>query len=1016
MFEHVTKAMENIYVNLTMLQNSWPAHRWIGRQRIQRKNYRLFLGCYEELCALHCELWRTDEPVPFSERETGEHMTVRPGDRWTALRFGCAWMHITGQAPQGADPDDPALCLLVDVSGEGLIVNTEGKAMQGITSYASFSDVRQSIGGKMVVPLRGLTDGNGRIDFWIDAANNDLLGNYYVSGKVKAIIRRLCLARCDFEKRALYYDCNVLMSVYDGAKRDAYMKGLYKAVKRALKTGDHNILKPYLEAKNDGPDTFEFTAQGHSHLDLAWLWPIRETKRKGARTFASQIMNLDKYPGAMFGASQAQLFQWVKEGYPEIYEQVKRLHAQGRWELQGATWVEPDSNLIGGESMIRQFYYGKKFFREEFGGDPRILWLPDCFGYSACLPQVSALADSPYFLTPKMSWNAVNDFPYHTFHWKSPDGSGVLAHLPPEDNYVAAALPARLTRAERSYKQRDVSRRAASLFGLGDGGGGPGFEHYERCARMADLKGMPKYTQASMHEFFGKLASEDMEPGSAEPGSKGNYPTHQGELYLEKHQGCYTTQSRNKKYNRKCEFLLRNYELLAAMQGARGKKQDLPISMQELEEIWKEVLLYQFHDILPGSSISRVYEECIPRYELLMGRLEEGVARLLQQTCGGGAAVNLNSFQYDGLMEYEGSWRRAVIPAFGGLTIADAPLVTEFYARAQGDVIENDCAKVTFRDGVIVSYIYKRTGRELARGRLNVFSLYRDNGDCWEIRPRYYKRRRDAECTAFSVGTDGARAFAKAEYRVGEDVITQEISLTDGSALLRFSTRIRHAGKKVMLRVRFELPMGGQASFNVPFGHIERATTENNSIEKAQYEVSGQKFVDLTEVGFGADAFGVSLLNDCKYGFRCKNGVLDMNLVRSPRGGPGRNVDFGEHTLEYALYPHEGPLGAGTYREAYFLNNPVLMTTGEIKKESPPFMFSTNENIVIESIKIPADGNGLLLRVYNSSETAQSGEVSVRGCRAAESVNIMEETLAPASEKLELRAFELRILRFVGGR
>ncbi|MCL2509056.1 MAG: glycosyl hydrolase-related protein [Oscillospiraceae bacterium] len=997
MFELVAKTMENIFLNLTMLQNSWPPHRWIGRQRMQRKNYRLFLGCYEEICGLSCELWRTDEPVPFSERETGEHMTVRLGDLWTPLRFGCAWMHVTGQVPQGVDPADPALCLLVDVSGEGLIVNTKGEVVQGITSYASFSDVRQSIGGKMVVSLNGLTDGNGRIDFWIDAANNDLLGNYYVSGKVKAIIRRMCLARCDFEKRSLYYDCNVLMSVYDGAKRDQYMKGLYKTVKQALKTGDRGILIPYLEAKNDDPDTFEFTAQGHSHLDLAWLWPIRETKRKGARTFSSQIMNLDKYPGAMFGASQAQLFQWIKDGYPDVFENVKRLHSQGRWEIQGATWVEPDSNLIGGESMIRQFYYGKKFFREEFGSDPRILWLPDCFGYSACLPQVSALADSPYFLTPKMSWNSVNEFPYQTFNWKSLDGSGVLAHLPPEDNYVAAALPARITRAARKYKERGISRRSASLFGLGDGGGGPGFEHYERCARMADLKGMPKYTQASMHEFFGKLAAED----------GGKYPTHQGELYLEKHQGCYTTQSRNKKYNRKCEFLLRNYEILAAMQASKA---DLPIPLEELEEIWKEVLLYQFHDILPGSSISRVYEECVPRYEILMGRLEEGISKLLKQTYGGGAAVNLNSFAYQGLIQYDGVWRDITVPAFGDTDIESGPPVTRFSAKAESNVIENDCAKVTFKDGVIVSYIYKKTGRELARGKLNVFSLYRDNGDCWEIRPRYYKRRKQAKCTAFSVGTDGAKAFARAEYRVGEDVVTQEISLIDGSPLLRFSTKIRHGGQKVMLRVRFELTTGGEASFNVPFGHIKRATTENNSVEKAQYEVSGQKFVDITD-----GDFGISLLNDCKYGFRCKNGMLDMNLVRSPRGGPGRNVDFGEHTLEYALHPHEGPLGADTYREAYFLSNPVqVVTDGQSAKPAEAFITSANENIIVETVKIPEDGNGLLLRVYNSSETVQSGEVSVLGLRAAESVNVMEETLAPASETLEMRGFELRIIRFVG--
>ncbi|MCL2107050.1 MAG: hypothetical protein FWH26_08360, partial [Oscillospiraceae bacterium] len=268
---------------------------------MQRNIYKLIQNAYEEIAGLSCELWRTEEPVPFAERETGEHMTVKKGDRWSFKRFSCAWMHITGQVPPGVDPADPALCLLVDVSGEGLIVNGKGEAMQGITSYASFADIRQGVGGKKVLLPEGLMDENGRVDFWIDAADNDLFGNYYGSGNIKALIRQLSLARCDLEKRGLYYDCDVLMGIYDNNKRGAYTRELKKAVARALKTGDRSLLKPYLEAKNDEPDAFEYSAQGHAHLDLAWLWPIRETKRKGARTFASQIVNLAAYPGAMFG-------------------------------------------------------------------------------------------------------------------------------------------------------------------------------------------------------------------------------------------------------------------------------------------------------------------------------------------------------------------------------------------------------------------------------------------------------------------------------------------------------------------------------------------------------------------------------------------------------------------------------------------------------------------------------------------------------------------------------------------
>ena len=994
MVENILKFGEKTWIKLSTLQNSWLPHHRIERDQVQRGIYRLMREAYTDLCELSCELWLTREPVPFAERRAGEYKQLRPGDRWTEKLFDCGWMHITGQLPAGADLADPALCLLVDISGEGLVYTKEGQAVQGITSYASFGDFRGGVAGKRVVLIDGLMDESGRVDFWIDAAANDLFGNYIGGQFTRFAIRKLHLARCDFEKRALFYDCFVLMGVYDCNPRDAYTKEVYQAVKTALQIGDGAILKPYLEAKNDGPDIFEYSAQGHSHLDLAWLWPIRETLRKGARTFASQIVNLRAYPEAMFVASQAQLYAWMKERYPAIYEQVKELHRQGRWEIQGATWVEPDSNLIGGESMIRQFFYGKQFFREEFGFDPEILWLVDSFGYNACFPQAAALAGVPYFLTQKLSWNTVNEFPYHTYHWQGLDGAPLLAHMLPENTYNAAARPDMAAQGEKRYKERAVSRRAASLFGIGDGGGGPGFEHYEQARRMADLKGVPKYTQETIHGFFRKLAEED----------QGRYPSHRGELYLEKHQGCYTTQARNKKYNRKCEFLLRNYELLAAMAG------EWPLSKADLDEIWKEVLLYQFHDILPGSSINRVYEESHARYAIFVQRLEEGVTQLVNQVYGGGSAVNLNSFDYKGLMRYDHQWRDVEIPAFGSANLAEAPVITEFYAKAEENAIENDCARVVFRDGVIVSYVHKKTGKEIAEGPLNVFKLYQDAGDCWDIHPHaYYKLpHQTAKCAAFRTYAIDARACARVAFRVGEDVVKQEISLTDGSPLLRFKTTINHSGKHVMLRVGFHLHMGPEASFNLPFGHIKRSTTENNSIEKAQFEVSGQKFVDLSDGGFG-----VSLLNDCKYGFRCKNGYLDIDLLRSPRGGPGRDVDFGEHILEYALYPHEGDLGADTYREAYFLNNPILLTSGDAASERAPFMASSNENLVIESVKAPEDGNGLLVRVYNSSEDSQSGEVKVAGLCPAELAGVMEDGLGPVEGPLEFHGFELKIIRFV---
>ena len=971
----------------------------IERKRLQHSLNQLLQSAYVSLAALQCDMWHTREPVPFAQRKSGKYRKLNVGDVWAQEVFDCAWMHVTGQLPADICHDDPDLRFLVDVAGEGLIVSPAGEELQGITLCKSVTNIfTGDMGKRVVLPRGGIVDETGKVEFWIDAAANDLFGNRHATKFHRFALRQLHVARVDETKRKLYYDCAVLLGIYDANPKSSYSQDVFAAVQKAVASGDGGGLQVYLATKNDDPNAFEYSAQGHSHLDLAWLWPIRETKRKGARTFASQMMNLERYPDYVFGASQAQLYLWMKEQYPDIYAKVKALHQQGRWDIQGANWVEPDSNLINGESLIRQFYYGKKFFREEFGVDPRVLWLVDSFGYSACWPQVMQLADVPYFLTQKLSWNTVNTFPYHTYHWQGLDGGEpVLAHMLPEDTYNAAASPHQLTKGEKRYKERKVSRRAASLFGIGDGGGGPGFEHLERAQRMANVKGLPKYTQESTEALFDKLAAEDND----------NYATHQGELYLEKHQGCYTTQSRTKRYNRKCEFLLRNYELLAA----QAKKEELPISKEELDVLWQEVLLYQFHDILPGSSISRVYEECEARYAIIVRQLQSGIAKLAEQLYGGNAAVNLNSHAYKGVMKANGAWRYVEIPAFGAVNLDKAPLVADFHAKSRKQVIENDCARVVFHDGVIVSYIHKQAGREIAKGPLNVFNLYTDIGDCWDIHPHaYYKMpHQTAKCTQFYTISSGARTCAVVEFKVGGTVIQQEIYLTDGSPLLRFRTKIQHRGKHCMLRVGFNLPMGDKASFNIPYGHIERATTENNKIEKAQYEVSGQKFVDLTD-----GDYGVTLINDSKYGFRCKNGYLDINLLRSPRGGPGKNVDQGAHELEYALYPHEGPLDSDVYAQAYFLNNPILRTGEGKAKKAVPLVRTTNENIVVEHVKIADDGNGLLLRIYNSSAQPQCGEVRVAGHKPKCYTGVMEDDdRGAATEQVELRGFELKIVRYV---
>jgi len=977
--------------------------RLFDRSAMKRTLESVRSKAYTKIGELDCTAYVTDEPVPFESKFKGKKLELAPGKRWAEKVFDCAWFHITGNLPEGAPQD--RVVFLIDTAGEGLIYDKDGNPKQGVTCYASNFDYRLGLPVKKVVIDDNLSS-RGRIEFFIDCGANDLFGNM----KNKSAVQQLDIALVNPEIRALGYDLEVLLSVYDYNANDQYITGLYKTLRNVACQCNHldekraaalrKELKPYLETKNEVP-AFRYTAIGHSHLDLAWLWPLRESKRKAARTFTNQFLNLKRYPGYIFGASQAQLYDWVKTGYPDIYAKVKELHAEGRWELQGATWVEMDTNLISGESLIRQFYYGIKYFREEFGEDMKILWLPDSFGYSACIPQVMKLADVPYFLTQKMSWNTVNKFPYHTFTWKGLDGSAVFAHMLPEDTYNAPARGDILKFGEKNFKERALSDRAMSLFGIGDGGGGPGFEHLERAVRYEDIKGMPQYSMGMAKPFF-----DDVSKDAAK------FPVHSGELYLEKHQGTLTTQSHNKKMNRRCEILLRNYGMMAAAATVKGLQ--LPVSLEEQDAIWKEVLLYQFHDILPGSSINRVYEETKERYAVIVSKLTAGIDILLNALVKGQGIANFNSFPYDVPMKINDIWYRIQVPALGCAGLSPDMAIEKFYAKADENTLENDKVRVIFDKGFIVSLFDKTLQREFVRKghRFNLFTLYKDYGNCWDIKPVNYRRlRKNVSCMSFKTGTDGAKAFAIVLYTVGSVRVKQEINIMDGSPLVIFDTDIDTTAKSSMLRVAFPLNIKTEeCKFNVQFGHISRKTTENDSFDKAQFEVSGQKFVDMSE-----ESLGLSLINNCKYGFRCKHGVIDMDMIRSPLSGPGHNVDHGHNHFRYALLPHSGPLSYVTYKESYLFNSPLSVVMNGLNKAETKTNFATgNPNIIVETVKASDDGEGIIARLYNCSEIAQETVIASRGFKMKCETGVLENPLAEISgDSLSFGKFELKLVKFV---
>ncbi|WP_456440521.1 glycoside hydrolase family 38 N-terminal domain-containing protein, partial [Caldithrix abyssi] len=488
-----------------------------GLKQIEKNIYTL-------IADLTIKAWITKEPVSFENRKTGEERTLKIGDKWGSL-FDCGWFLLEGKVPESANGKN--VVLLIDLNGEAMVVDNDGNPVLGLTSGSSVFDTTLGKPVKQVVPFKNPARGGETIALWLDVGNNDLFGNLQNGGKIS----KANIAICNDEMRSLYYDFDVLFDLMshlpnDSARYHRIANSLYNALLILKEYTEEEaaearrILAPEL-AKKNGDYSLLVSAIGHAHLDLAWLWPIRETIRKGARTFSTVLKMMDMYPEFIFGASQPQLYEWMKEYYPSLYARVKEKIKQGRWEPLGAMWVESDTNLVGGESLVRQFLYGKRFFQKEFGKDIKNLFLPDTFGYTAALPQIMKKCGVEYFLTIKLSWDRFNTYPHHTFIWKGLDGSEVLVHMPPEGTYNSSAAPHAVLKTERQFLDKGVSENCLLVYGIGDGGGGPGMEHLERLAREKNLEGMAPVVQEPVSRFLERIEE-----------NRDDYPAWSGELYL----------------------------------------------------------------------------------------------------------------------------------------------------------------------------------------------------------------------------------------------------------------------------------------------------------------------------------------------------------------------------------------------------------------------------------------------------------------------------------------------------
>ncbi|MCU6708062.1 glycosyl hydrolase-related protein [Paenibacillus sp. J5C_2022] len=996
------------------------------QEKVKRVKERLGLAIYRLIEPLSVQAWVTEEPVAYNERMTGRHMQLRPGDRWGNL-WDCAWFRFEGTVP--VEASGCKTVLLLDVNGELCLMDETGTPCQGLTNINSEFDYTLGLPGKRVVDVSSCAAGGERIDIWADAGCNDLFGHYR-SGTLK----EASIAVCDENVRQLYYDFEVLAELAaelpeQSSRRSRIWRKLYEASRLLSEISPVSVesaseLLAVELARRSGDEELRISAIGHAHIDLAWLWPIRETIRKGARTFSTVLRNMEKYPDYIFGASQPQLYAWIKEYYPGLYEKVKKRVAEGRWEIQGAMWVEPDTNVSGGEALARQILYGKQFFREEFGVDVETLWMPDVFGYSGSLPQLLALGGVKYMMTQKLSWNVYNQHPHHSFIWEGIDGTGILTHLPPEDTYNGPAAPRSLAKIERRYLDKSVSDHALMLFGIGDGGGGPGEEHLERLSRLGNLSGLPPVKQEFSLDFFHRLETE----ASA-------FERYRGELYLEKHQGTLTSQARNKWYNRRMEIALRETEFAASLILALGGEDSYPA--QRLKEIWKEILLYQFHDILPGSSIGRVYDESLARYAVLyeeVSQLQRSAYERAAELTGAAGPVVFNSLPWDRneWVEWQGEWHWIEIPAMGAATLVQAPERSNAESLSAGEGrLENEYLRVTFgEDGSLVSVFSKLSGREAlgSEGAGNLLSIYHDDGDAWDF-PRDY---RDAPAGTMVLehvryAVDGHRAYAEQQYSYGNSTLRQIISLSSGSKYVQFETESdwRETGK--MLRTSFETSVTADVvSCEIQFGYLRRSTSRNTQLEMARDEICAHRYLDISEPGFG-----VALLNDCKYGHRAEGRTLDLNLLRSP-SYPDPEADKAIHRFSYALLPHVGDhIQAGVARAGYEFNTPLVVVEGTLsvvgRQDSSGAGNSVESEIwswlrvdqsgwMIEAVKKSENGDGIIVRLYESEGSASEGVLQIGfPCREVVLTDLMEENSLPlpftgGQVRLSFRPFEIKTL------
>ncbi|SEG55909.1 alpha-mannosidase [Actinacidiphila yanglinensis] len=1039
-------------------------------ERLQRVlDQRLRPAVHARTLPLTVEVWHVaGEPVPVSAGLAAEYSPARVGDRWGPA-WSTSWFRLSGRVPE--EWAGLAVEAVVDL---GFGTTEPGFSAEGLAYRADGSAVKALNPRNTHLPVAAPARGGEEVRFYVEAAANPVVmhtgpdqltfgvtsagdragwlddggghdgaddadrggtgaADRTPAGEPLYRLRRLDLAVFDAGVFELVQDLDVLGELMRELPEQSTRRWqILRAVEDALDLVDlqdvggtaaaaRKALIPALAAPAS-TGAHRISAVGHAHIDSAWLWPLRETVRKVARTVSNVTELMDSHPEFRFVMSQAQQLAWLKEHRPEVYARAQEKAKTGQFLPTGSLWVEPDTNITGGESLVRQFVHGKRFYLEEFGVETEDMWLPDTFGYNAALPQLMKLAGVRWFLTQKISWNTTNAFPHHSFFWEGIDGTRIFSHFPPVDSYNSGLTGAEVAHAERNFRDKARTHRSLVPFGYGDGGGGPTREMLARAARLASLEGSPRVSVEGPAEFFPKALAEYPDA-----------PVWVGELYLEFHRGTLTSQLATKQGNRRCEHLLAEAELWSATAALRT---GAPYPYDALDRLWKTVLLHQFHDILPGTSIAwvhreaeRTHAEVARELEGLVGSAQRALAGAGEGADGGEVVFNAAPHARDG------------VPAMGGAPRGSAAGTVRPVRSDDGFVLDNGLVRITVDGrGLITSAYDLDADREaLPPGSAaNLLQLHQDfpnRWDAWDLDSFYRNTVRDLTAadsvTAFEgdpkggsgSGTGGGVRVVRS---FGDSRVEQVLTLRERSRQVDIDTVVDWHEREKLLKAAFPLDVrAAHSTAEIPFGHVQRPTHGNTSWDAAKFEVCAHRYLHVGEPDWGA-----ALVNDSTYGHDISRDVradggttttVRLSLLRSARF-PDPQQDQGRHRLRYALV-----LGAqvpDAIRAGYRMNLPERAVPGSATVA--PLVTVDHAGVVVTAVKLADDRSGdVVVRLHEAhgrraraalAASFDVASVAVTDLLEREAAELGSCTAEGSEVQLALRPFQIMTLRLAPAR